>query len=187
MKIRITPVAVLFLMVLTRAKSYLLPATLLAALFHECGHLLAAKYLNVHVACLEIDLFGAKIYPVGFIPSYRAEMLLAAAGPAFSLLLGAFLLPHGGAFVAALKSATLSFALFNLLPIRDFDGGRILQGALAQLLEEDRADRVLAVTSYLSLLFLFSLSSCVLLKYGQNLSLAVLSASLFAKLFLPKA
>ena len=187
MKIRITPVAVLFLVVLTLTKSYLMPATLLAALFHECGHLLAAKALNVCVACLEIDLFGAKIYPVGFIPSYRAEMLLAAAGPTFSLLLGAFLIPHGGMFIAALKNATLSFALFNLLPIRDFDGGRILQGALSQLFGEDRADRVLAVTSYLSLLFLFSLASCVLLKYGQNLSLAILSASLFAKLFLPRS
>lgn len=186
MKIRITPVAVLFLIVLTLTKSYLLPATLLAALVHECGHLLAARYLDVRVACLEIDLFGAKIYPVGFIPSYRAEVLLAAAGPLFSLLLGAFLLPHGGAFATALESATLSFALFNLLPIRDFDGGRILHAALSQLSCADTADRVLAVTSYLSLLFLFSLSSCVLLKYGQNLSLAVLSASLFAKLFLPR-
>lgn len=184
MKIRITPVTVLFLMVLTLTKSYLVPATLLAALFHECGHLLAARCFSVRVACLEIDLFGAKITPVGFISSYRAEMLLAAAGPLFSLLLGAFLLPHGGAFCIALKGATLALAVFNLLPIRDFDGGRILQGALSQIFGDRAADRALAVSSYLSLLFLFSLSSCVLLRYGQNLSLAVLSASLFAKLFL---
>ena len=85
-----------------------------------------------------------------------------------------------------MRDATFSFALFNLLPISDFDGGRMLHATLSQLLENQTADRVLGVTSYLSLFLLFSLSSCILLKYGQNLALAVLSASLFAKLFLPQ-
>lgn len=186
MKIRIAPATLLFLIILALTRSLLLPATLFAALFHECGHLLAAKALDIRVARLEIDLFGAQIYPVGFIRSYRAEMLLAAAGPLFSLLLGVFLLPHGGAFGTELRNATFSFALFNLLPISDFDGGRILHATLSQLCQTETADRVLAVTSYLSLLALFSLASCILLKYGQNLTLAVLSASLFAKLFLPQ-
>ncbi len=186
MKIRIAPAALLYFLILALGRSFLFPATLLAALFHECGHLLAARWLGIRVRLLEVDLFGAKIYPVGFIPSYRAELLLAAAGPLFSLLLGVFLLPHSSNLAVALLRATLSFALFNLLPISDFDGGRILHAALAGLFCTETADRVLAVTSYLSLLFLFSLSSCILLRYGQNLALAVLSASLFAKLFLPQ-
>ena len=62
----------------------------------------------------------------------------------------------------------------------------MLHATLAQFLEGETADRVLAASSYLSLFLLFSLSSCILLKYGQNLALAVLSASLFAKLFLPQ-
>ncbi len=187
MKIRIAPAAVLYFFMLAPSKNHLLAATLLAALFHECGHLLAARWLGVRVRLLEIDLFGAKIYPFGFISSYRQELLLAAAGPLFSLMLGAFLLPHASTpFHAALLRTTLSFALFNLLPIRDFDGGRVLHAALSRLFCTDTADRALAVTSYLTLLFLFSLSSCILLRYGQNLALAVLSASLFAKLFLPQ-
>ena len=186
MKIRIAPATLLFLLLLAFNHNFLLPATLLAALFHECGHLLAAKMLNIPIRLMEIDLFGAKIYPASFIPSYRQELLLAAAGPLFSLLLGVFLLPHSTAFSVAMRDATFSFALFNLLPISDFDGGRMLHATLSQLLENQTADRVLGVTSYLSLFLLFSLSSCILLEYGQNLALAVLSASLFAKLFLPQ-
>lgn len=186
MKIRIAPATLLFLFLLAFDQSLLLSATLLAALFHECGHLVAARLLDIPIRLMEIDLFGAKIYPARFIPSYRQELLLAVAGPLFSLLLGVFLLPHGGALSVAMRDATFSFALFNLLPISDFDGGRILHATLSQFLEGETADRVLSITSYLSLFLLFSLSSCILLKYGQNLALAVLSASLFAQLFLPQ-
>ena len=185
MKIRIAPATLLFLFLLAMRQSFLLPAALFAALFHECGHLLAAKLLAIRIRLMEIDLFGAKIYPAGFLPSYRHELLLAAAGPFFSLLLGLFLLPHGNLFALAVRDATFSFALFNLMPIRDFDGGRILHAMLSQFCQSETADRVLAITSYLSLFLLFCLSSCILLKYGQNLALAVLCASLFAQLFLP--
>ena len=184
MKIRVAPALLLFLLLLALGGRFLLFATLIAALFHECGHLLAAALGNIPLRLIEFDLFGAKIYPQGLIPSYKKELLLAAAGPIFSLILGVFLLPYGGVFATALKSATFSLALFNLLPIGEFDGGRILHAALSLLLPNNLADRVLGVTSYLFLLLLFSLASCVLLRYGQNLALTVLCASLFAKLFL---
>jgi len=186
MRISISPTALLFLAVLTLKGHLLLPASLLAAFVHECGHLLAATALGVRMRRMEIDLFGAKLTPAGLLPSYRAELLIAAAGPLFSLLLGAFLLPHQGIFAVYLRDATLSFALFNLLPIRDFDGGRMLHACLAPYTRLQTADRWLTLSSYLCLLFLFLFSSCLLLRYGQSPALAVLSASLFAKLFLTK-
>lgn len=184
MKIRIDPTLLFFLIFLWNSGEAWLLATLLAALFHECGHLLAASACRIPVRLMELDLLGAKIHPYGFISSYKKELLLAASGPLFSLLLGIFLLPYGGIFATALKSATFSLLLFNLLPIGDLDGGRVLRCALSSCLTQERCDRVLAVTSYLFLFFLFSLSSCMLLRYGQNLTLTLLCASLFAKLFL---
>ena len=181
MKIRITPGAILLALVLLFHRDELLPATLLAAAVHECGHLLAAKLLGIRLRLLELDLMGARLYPAAHLPSYRAEMLLAAAGPAASLLL--LLIPPLSPFWAAARTASLSLALFNLLPIRDFDGGRVLHALLAAGLGRN-ADSVLAVTSYLSLLFLFSIAACLLLRYGEDAALAVLSATLFAKLFL---
>ena len=56
---------------------------------------------------------------------------------------------------------------------------------LARLLPMRTAEILLRAGTYLTLLFLFCLSSCLLLRYGQNLPLFVLSAVLFAKIFLP--
>jgi len=184
MKIRITPCAVLLLAVLALDKSTVFLASVLAAAWHECGHLLAARRLHIPLRLLELDLMGARLYPVGALPSYRAEAILAAAGPLCSILLAVPFLAAHIPFFSALRTATLSFALFNLLPIEGFDGGRVLHSLFACRFGEVGARRVLLVTSYLCLLFLFALSSCLLLRYGEDATLAVLSASLFAKLFL---
>lgn len=184
MKIRITPGAVLLLAVLALDKSAVFAASVLAAAFHECGHLLAARLLHIPLRLLELDLMGARLYPVHAIPSYRAEAILAAAGPLCSILLAMPFLCTRIPFFVALRTATLSFALFNLLPIEGFDGGRVLHAVLACRFGEHAARRVLLASSYLSLLFLFALASCLLLRYGEDATLAVLSASLFARLFL---
>ena len=184
MKIRIAPTLVLFLCLLARDGGGILAATLVAALFHEGGHLLASLAAKIPLRSIEFDLMGAKIEPVGLIPSYKKELVLAASGPLFSLLLGLFLLPFGGVFIRELTLATLSLALFNLLPIGDLDGGRVLRATLSPLLPHRLCEQVLAVCSYLFLFLLFSLGACMLLRYGQNLALTVLCASLFAKLFL---
>ena len=184
MKLRITPGAILLFTVMAAERSLLFWASMAAALFHEMGHLLAAKITKTPIRMLEIDLMGAQIYPAAAIASYKAEALLAGGGPLFSLLLALPSAWLGGAFFEALLTATLSFALFNLLPIRDFDGGRLLTALLAAHYGPQTARGVLSVTTYLSLLLLFSLSSCLLLRYGESATMAVLSAWLFARLFL---
>ena len=183
MKIRVAPGFLLLFFTLLWTNGMFFAALLLAAAIHECGHLLAARLLGIRLRLLELDIGGAKLYPARALPSYRAEAILAAAGPVFSLLPALFCLssPFGKAFAGA----TLSLAVFNLLPIGGFDGGRILFALLAPLTDADRARRALAVTTYLSLLLLFALSACLLLRYGENMALAVLSASLFARQFLP--
>ena len=153
-------------------------------IFHEAGHILAARLLGVRLRLLELDIPGARLVPTGALPSYRAEALLAASGPAASLLLALLCLPHGGSFANALLWATLSLALFNLLPVRGFDGERVLCCALSACLTPPTARAVCSTLAYLTLLLLFALSACLLLRFGEQLSLAVLSASLFTRLFL---
>ena len=164
MKIRIAPATLLFLFLLAFDQSLLLSATLLAALFHECGHLVAARLLDIPIRLMEIDLFGAKIYPARFIPSYRQELLLAAAGPLFSLLLGVFLLPHSTAFSVAMRDATFSFDLFNLLPISDFDGGRILLLAVEGILRKPLKQKVEEALIAVSMILLIGLMIFVTIK-----------------------
>lgn len=184
MKIRITPGALLLLCVMLFTGDMLFPATLLAAAWHECGHLLAARALGVRLRLLELDIPGARLFPAGPLPSYAAQGWLAAAGPASSFLLAALIYPLNGSFFSVLLAATLSLGFFNLLPIEGFDGGRVLDALLKPFLGERAGRRVLLGASYLSVFFLFSLSATCLLRYGESLSLAVLCASLFSRIFL---
>ncbi len=184
MKIRITPGALLLLCVMLFTQDMLFPATLLAAAWHECGHLLAARALGVRLRLLELDIPGARLFPLGPLPSYAAEGWLAAAGPAASFLLAALLLPLQGEFFAAVLASTLSLGLFNLLPVSGFDGGRVLGAVVTPLFGERAGTQSVRIASYLSIFFLFSLSASLLLRYGENLSLAVLCTSLFTRIFL---
>jgi Zn-dependent protease len=184
LQIRITPGALLFFIALaiTGASSFL--STALCVAVHECAHLATAKLMRVRVRTLELDIGGAQIKTAGLFPSYRAEWLIAAAGPAASLLLALLLAPVPSVFAKTAMLTSLSFALFNLLPIEGFDGGRILFATSATLFSETVAARTLYVTTYLVLLFLFSIAACLLLRYGRNATLIALCASLFTKLFL---
>lgn len=184
MKIRITPGAILLLCVMCFTREPLFPATLLAATWHECGHLLAARALGVRLRLLELDIPGARLFPSGPLPSYAAEGWLAAAGPAASFLLAFLIYPLNGSFFAAIFAATLSLGLFNLLPVSGFDGGRLLGAILTPLLGERVGTQTVRIGSYLSIFLLFSLSASLLLRYGENLSLTVLCASLFTRIFL---
>lgn len=183
MKVRVAPAALLLLLLAARRDPLRLLALLAAVAVHEAGHLLAAKVLSLPVRKLDLDVFGARLLTAP-LPSYRAEAFLAGAGPLFSLVLGFLFLPCKVPFFTTVSALSFSFALLNLLPVADFDGGRLLSALLAFRLGPFRAARLLDLSSYLSLLFLFSLSACLLLRFGQDPALAVLCAALFARQFL---
>lgn len=180
MKIRITPGALVLLFASAASGSLAFLATLVCVSLHEAGHLFAARAAHVRIRALEFDVGGAKIYTAGLFPSYKKEFAVAAAGPVASLLFAYLLRPWGSPFF----TTGLSLALFNLLPIEGFDGGRLLFCTVAPLFGEGTARRLCLVATYLSLLLLFSLSAGLLLCHGENITLAALCASLFAKLFL---
>ena len=106
-----------------------------SVLLHELGHALMARRLHVRVADIELHFFGGAAQ-IGMPRTPRDEILVAAAGPAVSLALGAL-----GLALAAVTSAhafwlfglvNVGLAVFNLLPAFPSDGGRILRAVLAQ-------------------------------------------------------
>ena len=122
--------------VLTAAAFY---ASLLA---HELAHAFAARRHGVRVRSIVLWLFGGVAQLEGDTPGARAELEVAAVGPATSVaiaLLGFALASLLGALgVSALMVAAvrwlafinLVLALFNLLPAFPLDGGRILRAVL---------------------------------------------------------
>lgn len=106
----------------------------LAALLHECGHLLALWLLGGRAERFSLRMTGAEIGYRSESLSYGAEVLLALAGPGMNLLwawLCAFLAhrchdPRLYRFIGC----HLTLALFNLLPALPLDGGQALKALL---------------------------------------------------------
>jgi len=101
---------------------------------HELGHALVARRLGVHIAGIELGFLGGAAKMANLPRTPRHELLIAAAGPAVSLMLGGVFLGLAGALgsplVAELGWINLVIAGFNLIPALPMDGGRILRALL---------------------------------------------------------
>ena len=112
---------------------------LAATLLHETGHLFAFYLCGEPLPAFRGRQCGLLLIPVGDSLSPRRELLICAAGPLFNLAACLTLLP--ALHTAALAEAAFCFfalnlftALFNLLPLSGFDGGRMLSASLSLLL-----------------------------------------------------
>lgn len=179
------PVAVMLLMMLATDRSGVCLLTVLAAFLHEAGHLLAARALHIPLGDIRLDFFGARIEITGRMLSYGEEWILCAAGPISSLLFAAFgaLFWHFSEYFQIFSCASLVLGVLNLLPIRTFDGGRMLECALTCAAGERTAGAMMRICSFLFLFLLWSTAVYLLLRAGDGLSLLCFSMSLFFRFF----
>ena len=77
--------------------------------------------------------------------------------------------------------ASLLLSLFNLLPVRGFDGGRMLECALLSHCKMKNALRISKLLSFFSLFLVWSTANYFLLRAGSGLSLLCFSTVLFLR------
>src|SRR5262245_51310961 len=114
-----------------------------SVLVHELGHAVVARQLGVRVSGIELSFFGGAAKMVQLPRTATHELLIAAAGPAVSLVLGGLglglsSLTHSWLF-AWLGWTNLIIAAFNLIPALPMDGGRILRALLTRRMDFVRA------------------------------------------------
>ena len=103
--------------------------TLIAVLIHEAGHLAAIFILGRRSGAPLPRMPGFSIR-VGASLSYKEDMIVAAAGPMANLITALILLPIRQA-AGAMILINLLTAVSNLLPVRGYDGYKILASLIA--------------------------------------------------------
>lgn len=187
LKIKLTFSGALMLLALFLTRSYLSLAAILAAAIHELGHIIAARICKISLGELKLGIFGAALTPKTMLCSYKKEIALCLAGPLVNLLSAILLYPllkSNNGFGSLFIGASLFLGILNLLPIHEFDGGRILFCILSSRLSLKSATRAIKITSFILIFSLWSLSVYLLLKLSSSVSLFIFSLSLFAKIFL---
>ncbi len=153
--LRALPAVLLPLVLLLPGKPLEVLPTLAALALHECGHLLAFSLLREPAPAFSFSLGGFRFIASRPL-SYRAEGWVAAAGPLANLAAAAILFllslpfPAARAYLIFSAMLELSSAVWNLLPIADLDGARILSALLSPL-PPHRADAILRAVSLLVL------------------------------------
>lgn len=159
------------------------------ALIHELGHFAAMKTLGVKVISFTILPVGADIKCDSENLSYKKEIFIFLSGPLANLV---FSVVFFLVFYAAGKenAKILFFALsnfflfiFNIIPIKVFDGGRILENILLCVKDIYTAERISTTVNIISyiILCLFSVLSVIFSQY--NVSLIFINIYLFFSAF----
>lgn len=95
----------------------------LFCILHELGHLFAMLAVGQNIRKIVFGYFGVRIECADSALSVRHEIIIAAAGPLINLVLAVI---FGLLKIKSAQSMNLSLLIFNLLPVKMLDGGRIL-------------------------------------------------------------
>ncbi len=132
-----------------------------SVVLHEFAHALVARRFKMSVSSITLFLLGGVASLTKEPPSAKAEFLMAAAGPATSVVIGALCLGMSqlatdrlGAYpglqpveavAGYLGYVNVAVAVFNLIPGFPLDGGRVLRSAIWGLFHDrTRATRIAA-------------------------------------------
>lgn len=143
-----------------------------AILAHEWSHAFVAQRRGLSVRLIALFVFGGYSVIEPGDDSPTDEMLVSAAGPVASLVIGvvlgvlaAVVAPDDIARVLAILAvANVAVAVFNLLPGLPLDGGRVLRAVLWRR----RGDRVAATNQAV--------------RWGRTLALVVVGSGVFGLL-----
>ncbi|MDR1463933.1 MAG: site-2 protease family protein [Oscillospiraceae bacterium] len=150
---------------------------------HECGHIIALRRFRVLPSRIVLTAAGMRMErPPGLNLSFPREILCALAGPAVSFLLGgacwcaASVCPGtGGVWLREAAWLSLGLGGFNLLPVRQLDGGRALYFALCRRHAERAAHTAVQVTSLGCLFFCIFLAALQWLRGGPVWNLLIVT------------
>ena len=172
---------------------YTFVAYVIAVILHELAHSEAAARRGFVLNDIKLMPFGASISGGsgefdGAGP--RDELIIAVAGPLFSLLLAIvfialwWLVPATYFFSLTFVYANIFLCLFNFLPVYPLDGGRVLLALLSLKMPRERAYKYLRIANWVfALIFVAAFAASFF--FVVNFSLGAVAAFIVAATLLP--
>ncbi len=136
---------------------------IMAVFIHEAGHVFAIILLGGTIDALTVNAGGLKISYNSKILSYKHALICAITGPALGLV-SAFAASHLGFTVYA--GISLCINIFNLIPVRPLDGGKILLNLTSIIF--DRPEKIIVAIELIFLTALFGASLWLLMTTGAG-------------------
>ena len=152
---------------------------ILSAVLHECGHLCAMFFFGIKPKRITLRAFDIAI-DAKTDKSILADIIITLCGPLSNLLFALVFV----CFSKRLFYSNIVIGLFNLIPVKTFDGGHALHLFLMQFLSEKYADIVIGFITFVLLIPLFIIGILVLFESRYNYSLLFISLYLAAILFM---
>jgi len=141
-----------------------------AALLHELGHILMMKRYHMRVRGLKLRLFDVLI-EADEPPTVKADVAVTSGGVLMNLLCAVALTP----FSMKLGAPHIVLGVFNLLPILSLDGGHLSELFLMRRFSERVCQRILRITTFISILPLMTAGILFLFRSRYNYSLLAIS------------
>ena len=138
---------------------------LIFSLLHETGHLLAMLYFGCLPDSIVFGVSGIKIIKKELSLSPIQECVTALSGPFVNLVM---------MLIFSFRMKSLPFVIntglliFNLLPLKNLDGGRFIYNMMLHFSDNNHAVRVLFAAECITLIFLIILLIFSLIKDFAN-------------------
>ncbi len=180
-RIKLSPFTLIItILVCCSMKAKMLVAILLSVFVHESGHIIAACLLGSEIESVCFTPLGVTIHRRAKITSYKNDIVIYAAGPLMNLaLLGVGIISSH----LYLVLCNLSLFLINILPIKVFDGGKIL-GALLSRFAPQKAELAIKAISAVFLFILWVCAVYILIVTSSNISPFLMCVYLFFAIFI---
>lgn len=156
--------------------------SLFSSVIHESGHLFFMFLSSEKINYVELSLFGMRIEKQSTFQSYKKEALSAMGGIIFNFIF-AFVsvlicLISGKEDFFVFAAVNGFVALINMIPVRVLDAGRCINCFLSQKYDEETAEKVLDIFSFVFTVFLDAVCILYCSLIGFNISLVAVTVYL---------
>ncbi len=150
---------------------------LLACLIHELGHIVMFIAVGYTPQKLTFELTGIRLTKPIQELSRGKELLTQLAGSATNLLIFFLLINtiEKISYLSLFAVTHLVLGLFNLLPLKSFDGGKILEIILSFFLSENITQKLCTVVNFLCIFVMLIVCVFMIITSKSSFTLLIMT------------